>query len=181
MRGTESRRGDRESGDDARGGSLCRGAAETGGGTYLLQNMAEHGTQTFDLVDPATGTVAEGASLYRKGVTSENYWHVLDSIGLTIRYRTANDTETMNAEYLTRNIDQAFEGRERYPWAAHYADSVFLRYVLSYRIDAEELTDWRTSFWARYEPMIDTPFDPENSAQRGPADYPGCQQPVSVL
>lgn len=143
--------------------------------------MAEHGTQTFDLVDPVTGTVAEGASLYRKGVTSENYWHVLDSIGLTIRYRTANDTETMNAEYLTRNIDQAFEGRERYPWAAHYADSVFLRYVLSYRIDVEELTDWRTSFWARYEPMIDTPFDPENSAQRGPADYPGCQQPVSVL
>lgn len=62
----------------------------------------------------------------------------------------------MTADYLIRNINGAFEARERYSWAGHYADSVFMHYMLPYRIDTEELTDWRSFFRARYEPMVDT-------------------------
>lgn len=39
----------------------------------------------------------------------------------------------MTADYLLRNIDGAFEARERDSWAGHYADSVFMHYVLPYR------------------------------------------------
>lgn len=125
--------------------------------TFLLKNLGGHGTYTFDLVDSTGGVVAaEGFSLYRPEITAHNYRQVLDSQGLVMRYRTLSDAETKTAEYLIRNIDQAFEARERYPWATHYSDDLFRRYVLPYRIDAEELTDWRAFFRARYEPMVDT-------------------------
>lgn len=126
---------------------------------FLLENMGEHGTYTFDLVDAVSGAVAD-YSLYRPEITGSNYRTVLDSLGLAVRYRSESDLEAMTAEYLIRNIDQAFEARERYPWARHYSDTVFLRYVLPYRIDAEELTDWRAFFRARYEPMVDTLAEP---------------------
>ncbi len=126
--------------------------------TFLLENLSEHGTYTFDLVD-STGSVAD-FSLYRPEITGSNYRTVLDSLGLAVRYRSESDAEAMTAEYLIRNIDQAFEAREQYPWAGHYSDSVFLRHVLPYRIDVEEFTDWRAFFRARYEPMIDTLSEP---------------------
>ncbi len=126
---------------------------------FLLENMGEHGTYTFDLVDAVSGAVAD-YSLYRPEITGSNYRTVLDSLGLAVRYRSESDLEAMTAEYLIRNIDQAFEARERYPWAGHYSDTVFWRYVLPYRIDAEELTDWRAFFRARYEPMVDTLAEP---------------------
>ncbi|MDE6499676.1 MAG: hypothetical protein K2K83_03095, partial [Rikenella sp.] len=117
-----------------------------------------HGTYTFDLVD-STGSVAD-YSLYRPEIPGSNYRPVLDSLGLAVRYRSESDAEAMTAEYLIRNIDQAFEARERYPWAGHYSDDLFRRYVLPYRIDVEELTDWRAFFRERYEPMVDTLSEP---------------------
>ena len=128
---------------------------------FLLENLRGHYTYTFDLLD-ASGRVAEGFSLYRPEITGKNYRQVLDSAGLSVRYRTEADAETMTADYLIRNIDRAFAARERYPWAAHYSDSLFLHYVLPYRIDVEELTDWRAFFRDRYEPMVDTLAGPKD-------------------
>ncbi|WP_294593493.1 hypothetical protein [uncultured Rikenella sp.] len=122
---------------------------------FLLENLRGHATRTFDLVQRRTGEVSD-YSIYRPEITGSNYRTALDSLGLAVRYRTENDEEAMTADYLIRNIDLAFDARERYPWARHYSDSVFIRYVLPYRIDTEELTDWRTFFRTRYEPMIDT-------------------------
>lgn len=123
--------------------------------TFLLENMGGHGTYTFDLVDAVSGSVAD-YSLYRPGVTARNYRTVLDSLGLAVRYRSESDAEAMTAEYLIRNIDQAFSRWRRNPWSQHYSADIFRRYILPYRIDVEELTDWRTFFWERYEPMVDT-------------------------
>ncbi len=122
---------------------------------FLLENMEGHYTRTFDLVNPTSGAVS-GYSLYRPGITSDNYHSVLDSLGLAIRYRTDNDAETMTAEYFIRNIDQAFLSWRGNPWSQNYSEDIFRRYILPYRIDAEELTDWRTFFIERYTPMIDT-------------------------
>ena len=122
---------------------------------FLFQNLKGHHTQTFDLVDTASGAVS-GYSLYRPGITSGNYRAVLDSLGLTIRYRTEEDAKAMTAEYLVRNIDQAFGSWRRNPWSQHYSADIFRRYILPYRIAAEELTDWRGFFIDRYTPMIDT-------------------------
>lgn len=123
--------------------------------TFLIENLRGHYTRTFDIVERKTGEKTD-YSLFRTEITARNYRAWLDSLGLAVRPRTESDLEAMTAEYLIRNIDLAFEARERYPWARHYSDSVFLRYVLPYRIDAEELTDWRTFFRERYEPMVDT-------------------------
>lgn len=122
---------------------------------FLMENLDGHHTRTFDLIDNSTGEVSP-VSLYRPDITSDNYRSYLDSLGLTIRYRTDQDVQTVTAEYLIRNIDQAFDGWRGNPWSQHYSEDVFLRYILPYRISTEELTDWRTYFIERYTPMIDT-------------------------
>lgn len=127
---------------------------------FLMEELGEHYTYTFDLTEAVSGRVSD-YSLYRPGVTSANYQAVLDSLGLSVRYRRQPDAETMTAEYLTRNIDQAFDAWKGNAWSQHYSEAVFMRYVLPYRIDAEELTGWRKFFTDRYNPMVDTMSSPK--------------------
>lgn len=122
---------------------------------FLMENLDGHHTRTFDLIDNSTGEVSP-VSLYRPDITSDNYRSCLDSLGLTIRYRTDEDARNVTAGYLIRNIDQAFDSWRGNPWSQHYSEDVFLRYILPYRIATEELSDWRTFFIERYTPMIDT-------------------------
>ena len=127
--------------------------------TYLFEGLSDHGTHTFDLID-VSGQPTR-FNLYRPGVTSGNYQSLLDSARLTLRRRTESDAQTMTADYMIRNIDQAFESWRNNPWSRSYSDSLFQAYILPYRIDAEELTDWRSFFQARYTPMVDTLTGPK--------------------
>lgn len=128
--------------------------------TFLLEGLSGHGTYTFDLVT-ASGEVAP-YSLYRPGVTAENYRDVVDSLGVAVRYRQQTDAETLTPEYLMRNIDLAFRAWRENPWSQHYPPAIFQAYILPYRIGTEELTDWRTFFIERYTPMIDTMTGPRD-------------------
>lgn len=122
---------------------------------YLMENLDGHYTHTFDLVDNSTGKISP-VSLYCPDITSDNYRSYLDSLGVIIRYRRDDDAQTMTADYLTRNIDRAFDSWRGNPWSQRYTEDMFRRYILPYRIATEELTDWRTYFIERYTPMIDT-------------------------
>jgi Transglutaminase-like superfamily. len=55
------------------------------------------------------------------------------------------DVESVTAKYLIRNIDQAFEIRQK-PWARNLSFSQFCDYLLSYRVLNEPHGEWRNSF-----------------------------------
>lgn len=130
---------------------------------FLIRNMPGHETRTFDLTDTA-GTVSD-YSLYRPEVTSGNYRSLLDSLRLQVRLRTVPDTAVMTAEYLIRNIDQAFDSWKNNPWSQNYSEDLFLEYILPYRVGQEGLSDWRSFFIERYRPMIDTLSEPKSIAK----------------
>ena len=65
----------------------------------------------------------------------------VDWIGLEKRY----DLENIKAEYLIRNIDEAFEVRES-RWCRDLTFEDFCEYILPYRVGNEELEDWRTDY-----------------------------------
>lgn len=61
------------------------------------------------------------------------------------------DVQTVSAEYLIRNIEQAFGLWRNKPWARHLDFDEFCEYLLPYKcVDLQPLTDWRTDLAGLY-------------------------------
>ena len=58
------------------------------------------------------------------------------------------DVETVTADYLIRNIDDAFEMWQA-PWGLRIDFDLFCKYILPYRADEEPLSDWRSLYRER--------------------------------
>ncbi len=65
------------------------------------------------------------------------------------------DMRQLTAEYLNRNIKNAFQFYGQ-SWNAHLSDSAFFEYVLPYRIGDEYLEDWRQFFLDKYGYILDS-------------------------
>ena len=62
------------------------------------------------------------------------------------RLRLNFDLRTMTAEYLIRNIEQAFDLWQNGKWATHLDFDEFCEYILPYKcIEQQPMTDWRTA------------------------------------
>lgn len=60
------------------------------------------------------------------------------------RIKVISDVQTVSAEYLIRNIEQAFDLWQNKPWARHLDFDEFCEYLLPYKfVDLQPLTDWR--------------------------------------
>lgn len=59
--------------------------------------------------------------------------------------RLTNDIQTVTADYLIRNIEQAFDLWQNGKWASHLDFDEFCEYVLPYKcIERQPMTDWRS-------------------------------------
>ena len=65
------------------------------------------------------------------------------------------DLEYISAEYLIRNIDQAFEVRNS-PWSRNLSLDEFCEYILPYKINNEEVEDWRSEYKEYFASVFDT-------------------------
>lgn len=66
------------------------------------------------------------------------------------------DIEVLDSTFLINHIESVFKLREELPWCSFIPDSLFIRYVLPYRIKDEVLSDWRDSVLYYYRPVIDS-------------------------
>ena len=67
-----------------------------------------------------------------------------------------SDCVSITSEYLIKNIDEAFELKQK-PWARNLTFDQFCEYLLPYRFMDETFTEWRGSFqkeYARFIPML---------------------------
>ena len=142
-------------------GSLKHQAA-----VFLVENMTYHYAQESD-------ELREKIALhYREGqrvkaerpnytvYTSANTAH--DSLKKTanslarIRYERKQDAQTLTADYLIRNIDQAFEVWEKVPWREGITFEQFCRTILPYRISDEAVSDWRQRYFKTFSFVLDS-------------------------
>ncbi len=65
------------------------------------------------------------------------------------------DSRQLTAEYLNRNIKNAFKFYGQ-SWNSYLTDSAFFEYVLPYRIGDEYLEDWREFFLNKYGYILDS-------------------------
>ncbi len=69
------------------------------------------------------------------------------------------DLETMKADLLIRNVEQAFSAWKTRPWSKTIPYSDFRDYILPYRGSNEPIEDWRTYFIDKYRDLPKTMKD----------------------
>jgi hypothetical protein len=64
------------------------------------------------------------------------------------------DRSSLNAGFLTENLDLALQARSEFPWAKAVPDEIFLNDVLPYAVFDEARDPWREDFLAKARPIV---------------------------
>lgn len=64
------------------------------------------------------------------------------------------DLQSLDSEYLLKNVDLAFQVRNLWPFLPDIPDNIFLNYLLPYALTGEERDDWREDFLQRFLPVV---------------------------
>lgn len=71
-------------------------------------------------------------------------------------FHLKNDTETITADYLIKNIDLAFKTWEEQPWGKYISFESFCQDILPYRIGKESIEDWRELYYNYFQSILDS-------------------------
>lgn len=74
-----------------------------------------------------------------------------DSIALTPKKIITKDIDVIQAPYLIKNIELAYQSWKQNPWSSSYDFKTFCEYILPYRSLTEPIEDWRTDYQAIYQ------------------------------
>lgn len=122
---------------------------------FLLENMADKGYLTGRSIEEYYNFID---SIYQ--IKQEEY--DIPCIYATFRqqakYLKENpvlnwDVQTLSADYLIQNIDEAFAVWNR-PWNRHLTFEEFCEWILPYRVGTEIPEAWRTLYRERFEPLL---------------------------
>ncbi|MBL8733637.1 MAG: hypothetical protein JNN13_14800 [Planctomycetes bacterium] len=64
------------------------------------------------------------------------------------------DAKTLDADFLLREVRQAYEARAAVPWGAALSDALFFAHVLPYAQANETREPWRSDFTSRFLPRV---------------------------
>lgn len=120
---------------------------------YLVENMPYHyhysgkGMEQYDSVYMAMARVPYQ---FRDSV----FKSMMPNVDLKDA-KPVSDITALKSDYLIEAIDEAFEAWEKTPWHNEYDDSLFLDYVLPYRLTQEQPSRWRDTILREY-PYLST-------------------------
>jgi len=76
------------------------------------------------------------------------------AMAFLIGYMPERDLKCLSAEFLMKNVDKAFQAREKFKWCAALPDSIFYNDVLPYAVLSEKRQCWREDFYNWFEPLV---------------------------
>ncbi len=71
-----------------------------------------------------------------------------------INHMSDRDRKTLSAEFLTENLNLAFQARSEFPWGSQVPEAVFLNDVLPYAVFDETRDPWRADLLARARDLV---------------------------
>lgn len=122
---------------------------------FLISNMPQHYTYEHPSID--SFYVAMAKIFNRPGSTSVTEKQYYSAKYDSVFYRWATqmtharqvwDINTITADYLIQNIDEAYE-MWKAPWGLRVSFDMFCKYILPYRVDEEPLSNWREIYKER--------------------------------
>jgi hypothetical protein len=118
---------------------------------FLIGNMDAHYTNDYYWQDGDGKRIAYDELTYHDFPTAVQAFHLIKvkTPDLHPHPILTNDAQTMTADYLIRDIDEAFDQWEHSPYKS-IAFNDFCEYILPYRISVEPLQDWRSAYHDRF-------------------------------
>ena len=84
------------------------------------------------------------------------------------------DIQEVDSAYLCRNIEWAFKVWEEQPWGKNVPFDDFCEYVLPYRVGDEALPEWRETYYARYNGILDSLRNSSGPGKEDPLEAARC-------
>lgn len=87
-----------------------------------------------------------------------------NTVGFPIlnNHTIAKDIEVIKSEYLIENIDHSFMVWQEQPWGKYISFDDFCEYILPYRIENEAIENWKSKYYNRYQPILDSLLTNDN-------------------
>lgn len=121
---------------------------------FLIENMPDHIHLKSNLIDVFRDSIPQT----RDNKVINALWEKLaDSLPDNSEY--FQDVQTLNAEFLSKNIDKAFVAWDSAKWKNEINFDIFCKYILPYKVANEPILEWRTQLREEYLPLIDTVAD----------------------
>ncbi|MDO4984631.1 MAG: hypothetical protein Q4E48_02945 [Prevotella sp.] len=133
---------------------------------FLIENMPYHHTYYGDrakMYEDAYITMATDAKEFHDSVINRE----LDRIGRGI-LNTRSEVLMIKADYLIKAINDACNVWEKVNWNKDYDESLFLNYVLPYRLYNELISDWHETIRQEF-PYLNAPVVYSEKGVRFPA------------
>ncbi len=137
---------------------------------FLVANMEGHGYTVYGLFDEQGNEVPFDALDHASFGEAQAALDALEKEHGTLDFKgkdTTSDLETVPADLLIENIEQAFEAWRTLPWAAELTFDAFREHVLPYRGSNEPLEAWRAACRERYADLAERMKDPKDPLEAG--------------
>ena len=113
---------------------------------FLIGNMDIHSSQSYYWVNETKQKIPFNEFEYVNYEKAIQTFNKISSANkLTPVKYTTSDLTTVKADYLIKNIDEAFVAWKS-RWATKLSFEMFCEYILPYRIMDEPFTEWRNSY-----------------------------------
>lgn len=122
---------------------------------FLLENMADKGYLTGRSIEEYYNFID---SVYQIKQEEYDIPYIYATFRQQAKYLKENpvlnwDVQTLSADYLIQNIDEAFAVWNR-PWNRHLTFEEFCEWILPYRVGTEIPEVWRALYRERFEPLL---------------------------
>jgi len=118
---------------------------------FLIQNMPYYYSyEANHLIDTLKLLKAQSQRRLEDEVVEK--WNYVSYNSIPKKY----DAHIITADYLIKNIDFSFQVWNSCSWSKHYSFEEFCEYILPYRIKDEPLEEWRTMYYNKYKPILDS-------------------------
>lgn len=121
---------------------------------FLIENMPAYYSYEGAVLDSMKAALATGEQRGYVEPEIKNRWRGYSYKELPKVY----DVQVITAEYLIKNIDQAFHVWRKRPWGKYLEFDDFCEYILPYRIGNEPLEEWREVYYDDYGCLLDSVY-----------------------
>ena len=122
---------------------------------YLIANMPFHFSRMEYFVSPEGERYVPDLRKFADRRAVKEHCDSLLAKGYRIKKENVHDIKNIQASYLIRNIDLAFEAWQN-PWAKGVSFDDFCRFILPYRAQNEPISQLRETFMQQYKPILDS-------------------------
>lgn len=105
------------------------------------------------LIDAALGKAGENRAQIEQAISSVPA-DQQPGMRFLVAHMPERDLTSLTAEFLTANVQYAYQARAEAPWKDRLPDDIFFNEILPYANINERRDNWRKDFYERFKPLI---------------------------